>query len=222
AHVARGLYQPALEVVEPLWRNPWVVPGKRLDPLLVDLGREKLGERRRAGLLPRLAAAERDIRLADEPHRRQHVALVLHLLARDAERNAEPDPELDPTRSWLGTVVVDDPSNPLPPHIGVGAVRQDRGVLAGYDSLIREAVGHPALELALAELALVHEPVKRVLDVVRPVERAQGLLELCRRERTLEDRDRRPGWGGELRGGERGRHGRSQRVNRMPSAPIRR
>ena len=114
----------------------------RSDALRVDLRREELGERRGAGLDPRLRLAEPDVGLADQPHRRQDVPLVLHLLARDAERHAEPDPELDAALAFPRAIVVDDPLDPFATHGGVGTIGKDRGILPGHDPLVGEPWGY--------------------------------------------------------------------------------
>jgi hypothetical protein len=82
------------------------------------------------------------------------------------EGHAEPDPELDAAGARLGAVVVHDALQPFAPHVGVGAVGEDRSILSRYHPLVCQTVGGPALELPRGQPAGVHELVEGVLDVV--------------------------------------------------------
>jgi hypothetical protein len=64
--------------------------------------------------------------------------------------------------------VVDDPADPAAADLVVGAVGEDRRVLAGDVLLVVEAVGHPALDLPAAQPSGVHPDVERMLVVVAP------------------------------------------------------
>ena len=207
-HIPRRLHQPALEIVETGGRDPRVVSGKRLDTLMMDLRREQLSERGRHRLDPRLRATEGDVRFADQPDRRQHVPLVFHFLPGNAEIDPQLNPELDAAGTRLGAVVIDDPPDPLAAHVGVGAIGEDRGILARHDALVRQAIGGPSLKLPPTEPALVHELVKGMLHVVRAVERPECRFQLRGAERTIEPRKRRRGRRGQLRGNEGRGHDR--------------
>ncbi len=88
-----------------------------------------------------------------------------------------------PPRARLGAVVIDDALQPLAADVGIGAVGEDRRVLPRDRALIREPIGHPALQLPLREPAFVHQLVKGMARVVGRAERAQGAGEIVRRER---------------------------------------
>ena len=111
-------------------------------------------------------------------HRGQHPPLRHQLLARDAERLAEPQPRLDAARALGRAVVVDDALDPLAPDLDLGAVRQDRRVLQRDALLVVEAVRDPALQLLARELPGVHAPVEGVQVVVARALRAQARDEL--------------------------------------------
>src|SRR6185437_15448590 len=104
------------------------------------------------------------------------------LVSRDAECFAKSQPRLDATGSLGRAVVVDDPLNPLPPNLDLGAVRKDRRVLKRDALLVVEAVDDPALKLVAGQLAGVHASVKRVQVVVARSLRPQASDELLRRQ----------------------------------------
>ena len=183
--VAARLADAIAEVLQAGRLDPAVVlrPGRQA--LLVDLRREQLGQRRAHRLLPRRMAREVDIGVDREAHRRDDMAQVGDLLARQADREAQADPGLDaafvpdrPVRATdLEAVMVQDALDPLAPHLAVRAVRQHRRVLHRNGDLVVEAVGHPAADLLRARLAGVEHDVERVVDVVAPALLAQLRLE---------------------------------------------
>src|SRR6185437_11075407 len=83
----------------------------------------------------------------------------------------EVQPRLDaafaaPNAVMTGAVVVKDALDPPAADVAVGAVRDDRGVLARDVLLIVEAVRHPAADLPGTQHSLVHLPVEGMLVVV--------------------------------------------------------
>ena len=175
--VAARLADAIAEVLQAGRLDPAVVlrPGRQA--LLVDLRREQLGQRRAHRLLPRRMAREVDIGVDREAHRRDDMAQVGDLLARQAHREAQADPGLDAAlvlhSADLEAVMVQDALDPLAPHLAVRAVRQHRRVLHRNGDLVVEAVGHPAADLLRARLAGVEHDVERVVDVVAPALLAQ-------------------------------------------------
>ena len=177
------LHQSRAEVLEARGVDPGVMGLQRLEPD-PDRGRpEELGEGRGHRLDPRLLAGEAHVGVDRVAHRREHAALRLQCLPRDAERLAEPQPGLDAARPGGRAVVVDDAPDPLPPDLDLGAVRQDRRVLQRNAPLVVEPVGHPALKLLAGELSRVHSPVEGVQVVVARPLRAQLGDELLGRPR---------------------------------------
>ena len=61
--------------------------------------------------------------------------------------------------------MVDDPLDPLLPHLALGAAREDQRVLDGNVDLIIEAIRHPELELVARQLATMH-PLVEGMEVV--------------------------------------------------------
>ena len=85
--------------------------------------------------------------------------------------------------------MVHDPLHPGPAHLGDGTVRDDRRILPGNCPLIGQPVGHPALQLAGREPALMHQLVKRMVGVVGRAERAETLGQRIGRQRPLQHRN---------------------------------
>src|SRR6185369_6784816 len=75
-------------------------------------------------------------------------------------------------------VVIEDELHPLPAHLAVGAIRQDRGILDRYLDLVVVAVGDPAANLRRRRLARVQHDVEGMMDMVGGAALAQLLLEL--------------------------------------------
>jgi hypothetical protein len=121
--------------------------------------------------------------------RRDHVAAVEHLVAREAHRGGQSQPGLDAAfvaqhglaGLHLEAVVIEDALHPAATHLAVGTVGQDRRVLDRDRGLIAEAVGHPATHLLGRRLAGVQHHVERVMDVIRLAALTQAGLELFAR-----------------------------------------
>ena len=132
----------------------------------MDVRRKKFGQRRGDGLLPAYPAREVHIRVHSKARRRRHVLERGDVLARQADRLAQANPRLDAAHVVAHAVVVDDALDPLAADCHIRAVRHDRGVLHRNRNLVVEAIGDPALQLLLSQLALGHHHVERVIDVV--------------------------------------------------------
>src|SRR6266702_1788857 len=73
---------------------------------------------------------------------------------------ANAQPRFGPALFARPPVMVDDPLNPLLPHLAFGAVGEDQRVLDRNVDLVVEPVRHPALELLARQLAPVHPLVE--------------------------------------------------------------
>src|ERR1043166_9469254 len=143
------------------------------EPLLVDLGREELGERGAHSLLPGAAPGEIDVCVDGKAHAGKHVLERSDLIAREADRLAKAQPRLDAALGALSPVVVEDALDPAPALVAIGHVGEDRGVLDRDADLVIEAVEDPTLHLRARAAAVVHCDVERVMDVVALALRAQ-------------------------------------------------
>src|SRR5439155_2649224 len=132
---------------------------KRRDALSHQVWCEQLGKRRSNALDPGLGLAEGHVRFGREPHTRQHVSLVLHLLTGHSERLTEPDPHLDPAGARLRAVVIDDPRQPQTSNIWFRTIGENRRVLPRNRTLIRQSIGNPALQLSSRQLTPIHHVV---------------------------------------------------------------
>src|SRR3989441_9302538 len=142
----------------------------RAQPLLDDERREHLGERRRHGLQPRLRAAEGDVRVHGEAYPRQQPAPAQEVRARHVHRLAQTQPRLDAPFLTGTAVVVDDPLNPLLPHLALRAVGEDQRILDRNVDLVVEPVRHPKLERLARQLAAVHPLVEGMEVVIAALE----------------------------------------------------
>ena len=200
--IPRSLDEARSEVFQSCRVDPRVVLRKRRQPFVHQRWGEQFGQRAGHCLDPPVGLAERHIRFSGQAHSGEHMALVLHLLARDAERFAELDPALDAAGARFEAVVVDDPLNPLPAHIGVGAVGQDRAILSRDRALVGEAVGDPSLELALGRGL----PLASTGGTDGSRNRSYGTREA--RQRARAQRAAGPAWGwGRRRSRQGGRSG---------------
>src|SRR5205807_1627804 len=90
---------------------------------------------------------ERDVRVYREPYPRQHPAGGQQRVPLDPHGLGEAQPGLEPALAVRPPVVIDDPLDPPAPHVGLGTVGHDGGVLDGDRLLVAEAVRHPQLQL---------------------------------------------------------------------------
>src|SRR5690349_544497 len=146
------------------------------------------------------------------------MSLVLHLLSGDAERLAEPNPELDPTGARRQAIVVHDPLHPGATDLRLGTVGDDGRVFPGNGALVGQPIRHPPLEPPCRQPALVHELVKGMVCVIGRTERSHRIRQGIRRKRLMElgkrwSRRRRQ------RGGAQG-DGHVQMLKLMPSDPT--
>ena len=172
------------EVLESFWIDPRIVLLERGEADADRRRAEQLGEGGRDRLDPGPLAREVHIGVDRIPHRREHPPLGQELVARHAQRLAEPQPRLDPALPGGRAVMVDDPLDPLAPDLDVGTVREDRRVLERDALLVVEAVRDPALQLFARELTRVHAHMERVEVVVAAPLRAQPGDELLGGPRT--------------------------------------
>ena len=123
----------------------------------------------------RALAHQRHVAVAGEAHARQHAPAARHLLAVEADRLGEPQPQREPARrpaaspswSWMRRIHARR-------NAGSSRLGEDERVLDGDARLVVVAVQHPGLQLRAGQLARVHALVERVLVVVaaRPLARA--------------------------------------------------
>src|SRR5919198_6488584 len=164
--VAGSLIQPSPEVRETVPVDPGVEALECGDTLDHQIWCEELGQRRRHRLDPGPGTGERDVGVDGEPYPGDEMTFVAPPLARQSHRLAQAQPCFDAALPARGAVVVEDAADPPSAYFPVGAVGEDRGILAGNVLLIVEAVGYPTLNLATAQTTVVHPDVEGVLVVV--------------------------------------------------------
>src|SRR5262249_40392897 len=158
--------------------DPLVVLGPVRKPVLVYLRSEQFRQRGADSLLPRALAREVDIGVHGKTHTRQNVLERGDLLPGYATRDTELDPGFYASLLIVRAVMVDDALDPLPAHLAVRTIGQDRGILEGDIDLVVEPVSDPAANLFGVQPAGIHRHVERVMYVITRALLPQPLLEL--------------------------------------------
>ena len=174
------LGQAGPKVVEPPGGNPRVIPFEGTEAFCHQVRRKEFRQRRGDRDGPRLLASKSHIGLHSRAHAGLNVRLVHHRLASQTDGLPKAKPGFDAPLSGPHSVMDKDASDPSPPHLVVGTIRQDGRVLDGDVALVVEPVRHPAADLLRRQSTPIHGNMERVLVVVRPAaditETAQELV----------------------------------------------
>ena len=94
--VTASARDPATKIRQRFAVDPGVVPFPRRNPFRHQIGREKLGERRRDRYDERTLFDQRDVRIAGESNARQDIAAARYRLPIEPDRLGESDPLGEP------------------------------------------------------------------------------------------------------------------------------
>lgn len=83
----------------------------------------------------------------------------------------------------VAAVVIEDPLHPFATRVRIRAVRHNCRVFQRDCRLVVKPVRHPALDLLVAGLAVMHRDMVRMVNMIVGAFRPEGVLKLLRRER---------------------------------------
>ena len=155
ARVERRLHESLLEIGHHVIVDEIVVLEHPGDALLVDLGREQLGQRGGDRDDERLLDDEAHVGFDGEDGGGQGAPPRHHVLAVEAEAVGQHEPALDAAGVLAKAVVLEHAVDPVAPQLAVEDARDERGILARHGGLVAVAVERPRLHLPLVELAAV-------------------------------------------------------------------
>src|SRR5271166_2164602 len=163
--IFRRLIQPGLEVIQTP-RQPRIVLPQFVYAQGDQLGRKQFRQRRSDCFQQRAAANDIQIFIHRKACSRKNPFTSANLSRIETSGLRQLYPTLDTAFAGSIAIVIDYALAPRSAEDRVRTARQDNRILNRDDALIVIAVQRPGLQLAAAQLAFVHQQMKRVLVMV--------------------------------------------------------